>query len=146
MLYKAEATVDDIDELEQNLREEDRREIDTLTGGLDPFFCLIESFRLSNECWVVKAKNENKVVMVYGCLSDGRVWAMATPLITNYKIKILRHTKEEVGRLLSTYKLLYNIVDSRNEVHIKWLSYAGFSFGESQIINGVEFISIVKEI
>lgn len=144
-LYKELATVDDIDELEQNLRIEDRREIKALTGGeLDPFFCLIESFRTSQECWVVKTKRDNRVVFIYGC-NNGLVWAMATPLINKHKIRILKHTKEEVERLLSTYSLLYNIVDSRNLVHLNWLSYAGFEFGESHMINGVKFIEIRKE-
>jgi hypothetical protein len=37
--------------------------------------------------------------------------------------------------------VLFNAVDVRNEVHINWLRWAGFSFGQKHPRNGTEFWS-----
>ncbi len=39
------------------------------------------------------------------------------------------------------YRLIHNVVDSRNTLHLNWLRWCGFKRLETRAINGVEFIA-----
>jgi len=140
MLYKVETVIDDILELSDNLRFEDKRELEDL-GYPDPLLPLIESFHNSDECWTIKVKENNKVAGVYG-VNDGLIWLMATPEILKGKIQFLRNCRQEVERLNTKYPVLYNIVDSRNDLHLKWLQFCNFEFVSVVSINEINYMTI----
>jgi len=58
----------------------------------------------------------------------GIPWMVATPLLVRHQIYILRNSKKWIDTLAADYDLLINCVDARNEVHIKWLKWCGFTF------------------
>lgn len=140
MLYKIETVIDDILELSDNLRLEDKQEMEGL-GYPDPLLPLIESFHNSDECWTIKVKENNKVAGVYG-VNDGLIWLMATPEILKGKIQFLRNCRQEVERLNTKYPVLYNIVDSRNDLHLKWLQFCNFEFVSVVSINEINYMTI----
>lgn len=58
----------------------------------------------------------------------GRVWLMATPRIEEKRnaIPFLRNSHPYVNHLQALYPVLHNIIDARNELHLKWLKWCGF--------------------
>jgi hypothetical protein len=40
----------------------------------------------------------------------------------------LRKSKEQLQQLFSNYSVLFNVVDARNTVHIRWIKHMGFTF------------------
>ena len=55
-------------------------------------------------------------------------WMVATPLLLAHQFYFLRNCKHWVDKLSAGYTSLINCVDARNEVHIKWLKWCGFTF------------------
>ena len=60
--------------------------------------------------------------------SVGGIWLVATDELATIQIAFLRQCREVVNFLNTKYKILWNYVDCRNEVHIKWLKWCGFTF------------------
>ena len=63
---------------------------------------------------------------VAGVQEDGRIWMLCTPAIHKYPLTFAREAKRYVESRQE--KLLWNIVDKRNRVHIKLLRFLGFRF------------------
>ena len=91
---------EDIDFLAPRLRFEDKREILDSTG-LNPYQALSE---------------------------DGAIWLLATPDIKRIRFSFLRESRKVVNLLNHKYKVLWNFVDCRNELHLRWLKWCGFTF------------------
>jgi len=61
-----------------------------------------------------------------GVDEGGQIWMLCTPVIEDYPHTFAREAKRYVeGR---KEKLLWNIVDKRNKVHLKLLKFLGFRF------------------
>ena len=63
---------------------------------------------------------------IAGVQEDGRIWMLCTPAIHKYPLTFAREAKRYVES--REEKLLWNIVDKRNRVHIKLLRFLGFKF------------------
>ena len=61
-----------------------------------------------------------------GVHSNGQIWMLCTPAIYDYPHTFAREAKRYVNARKE--KLLWNIVDERNKVHIKLLRFLGFKF------------------
>lgn len=59
----------------------------------------------------------------------GAPWMLGTDAIKDNWVWFLRQTPEMVRSVHAAYPHLYNLVDARNTVHIRWLKWAGFDFG-----------------
>jgi hypothetical protein len=46
----------------------------------------------------------------------------------------MRNTREHLSRFHQTYPILFNIVDARNESHLRWLKRVGFAVGERLLV------------
>ena len=79
------------------------------------------------------------------------VWLLGTDDLLEIKWQFLRESKRWLKEIHGPYALLWNYVDARNEVHIKWLQWMGFSFLCREEKFGVEgrpfyeFISLKTE-
>lgn len=58
----------------------------------------------------------------------GAVWMIATPQLEGMSVEFLRKCKHVIGKLNDCYPILWNHVDARNTVHLKWLKWCGFTF------------------
>lgn len=106
-----------------NLRPEDRREI--VEGhGHDPFQVLpLASLRHGSIAFWAP---NGEVAGCAGIGTQGDIWMLCTPVIHNYPISFARSAKRYLeGR---SEKLLWNICDKRNTVHLRLLQYLGFKF------------------
>jgi hypothetical protein len=50
----------------------------------------------------------------------------------------LRKSKEVLAEMQKKYPLLFNVVDARNEVHVKWIGWLGFTFVKKHLNWGPE--------
>jgi len=123
------STLEDVKYLAHRLRYEDMREIYANTGRT-PYQSLYEGFFHCDLCFTITTAN--KPVSMFGVakhnMDIGVIWLMATDDITNIKFPFLRECREVIEEINKHYKILWNFVDCRNELHIKWLKWCGFKF------------------
>lgn len=120
-----------------NLRQADLHEI-AAGSGQPPVEALLSSFEGSTERFCIEHAGEPIAVFGGGPLemcSDSTVtvgvpWMLGTDGISKHWVWFLRNTPEIVNLVQQHYDVLFNLVDVRNEVHIRWLKWCGFSFGK----------------
>lgn len=124
------ATFNDVADVASRLRKADREE-GWATLGRDPSLFLTLGYD-PNRTWVLfNAQGDNVALAGVATTGDenvGQVWMVATDLLLNHQIEFLKHTHNFIDMLHTQYDLLFNWVDARNEVHIKWLKWCGFTF------------------
>ena len=117
---------EDIEILAPNLRFADKREV--LEGaGQNPYQALTTGYVQSDLCFTITDLKEKPVGM-FGVNKEGCIWLLATDDIFKIKVSFLRQSRKVVSFLNSKYKILWNYVDCRNELHIRWLQWCGFKF------------------
>jgi hypothetical protein len=110
-------------EVASNLRFEDHREV--VEGhGHDPMVVLPEA--VSRGFCVYFTVPNGKTAGMAGIHSNGAIWMLCTPAIEEYPITFAREAKRFIDS--RPEKLLFNIVDARNVVHVKLLRFLGFKF------------------
>ena len=128
------ATLEDIKYLAPRLRYEDKREILASTGLL-PYEALLKGY-LENVIVFTIVNRKNIPVGIFGvndCGSGvGAIWLLASEDLTTAQISFLRQCRDVVKVLNTKYKILWNFVDCRNSLHIKWLKWCGFKFINKQ--------------
>ena len=67
-----------------------------------------------------------KTAGMAGVEPGGAIWTLCTPAIHDYPLTFAREAKRFVDS--REEKLLWNIVDKRNTVHLKLLQFLGFKF------------------
>ena len=123
-------TLEDIKYLAPRLRKEDKQEI--LAGsGLLPYEALLTGFKNSVIVFTI-FNPKNKPVGIFGINNYGNdigvIWLLATKDLAKIQIAFLKQCREVVKFLNTKYKILWNFVDCRNQLHIKWLKWCGFKF------------------
>ena len=67
-----------------------------------------------------------KTAGLAGVQEGGKIWMLCTPAIHDYPLTFAREAKRFIES--REEKLLWNIVDKRNTVHLKLLKFLGFKF------------------
>ena len=106
-----------------NLRPEDYREC-TEGHGHDPKLVLPIGAKQSDSVYFTVPNGE--IAGVAGVGESGDIWMLCTPAIHKYPVTFAREAKRYVES--RTEKLLWNIADKRNTVHLKLLRFLGFKF------------------
>ena len=106
-----------------NLRSDDRREVEEGHGIPS---ALLPSLMSQNPSYVYFTVPDGKTAGMAGVGKDGDIWMLCTPEIHRYPITFAREAKRYVDS--RTESLLWNIVDSRNEAHLRLLKFLGFKF------------------
>jgi len=95
----------------------------------------------NGHCW--KAPN-GKIAAIGGIMKDGRLWMLCTNTIKEFPRQFVKDSL----RMLNSRpeNLLWNVVDKRNETHIKLLRFLGFKFLReiSYGPNNITFIEFCK--
>ena len=110
-------------EVASNLRPEDRREVEE-GHGIDPIEYLPTMSQKPS--YVYFTVPDGKTAGMAGVGQEGDIWMLCTPDIHRYPITFAREAKRYVDS--RTEPLLWNIVDSRNKMHLKLLKFLGFKF------------------
>ena len=106
-----------------NLRLEDRREVEE-GHGIDSTLALIQA--VQKPSCVYFTVPSGKTAGMAGVDHGGQIWMLCTNAIEESPITFAREAKRYVERQQD--KLLWNIVDKRNIVHLKLLQFLGFKF------------------
>lgn len=136
MLYEREAQLKDVFTLASNIREADRLEC-LAASGEDPLTALRKARETST---VFRAlvmgppKGNHDVVALYGVVPFDRsvglggAWLLGTDQLVEDGFRFARRCSEYIEKLHQQFPILFNFVDERNALHIRWLRWAGFSF------------------
>ena len=125
------ATLQDALDISIALRPEDRDEIEA-GSGLTPAKGLIRSLALSTEAYTMHKDGE--LAGMFGVTETqhpiegvGGVWLLATPVLVENWRPFLRYSREGLLALHARYPALWAFADARNDLHIKWLGWLGFT-------------------
>lgn len=132
----AEAVYQDCLTLGHKLRKEDQEEIKALANLKGPE-ALILGLLHSHIC--ISIFTEQDVICgMFGVQGqkgkDATVWMLASDEIEEIAIPFLRQNKAVINFINQLHPVLHNVVDVRNELHIKWLKWCGFTFINKQNI------------
>ena len=126
----------------QNLRWEDRREAEQVSGYPAEKACLLSYYGSINGISVYFEVPNGKAAGVAGVSADNLIWKLCTDASTENPHTFVREARRWVNRLPNPY--LYNRADMRNESHIKLLKLLKFKFINYHIYNGVPLIEFIK--
>lgn len=124
-------TVDDVEYIAPRLREADRQECLAATGK-EPLEVLKMSLLIGDMTLTLTATDGTRVGLLGVAKSPlpdaGVIWLCATDDIYQYQMTFLRRSIKVLPLLHDRYPVLHNAVDARNELHMKWLKWMGFTF------------------
>lgn len=125
------ANMDDIQSLIEQIRPEDRQEIEDISGhSVEENFQF--ALRFGEPCLALRTLNDNDLVGILTVCPTGNrcgVIAMSgTVLLEKNEKAFLRGSRDVLKYLDQSYDLLYNVCDARNSTHHKWLKWLGFKF------------------
>ena len=110
-------------EVASNLLPEDRKEVEE-GHGHDPKIVIPLASKTGDSVYFKVPNGE--IAGAAGVSKKGQIWMLCTPAILKYPHTFARESKRYVESRQE--KLLWNIVDKRNKVHIKLLRFLGFKF------------------
>ena len=137
--YIRKATLEDAYQVALSLRQDDLRE--AVEGhGMNPTTDLPLAAHRGCYAFIVP---DGRIAGLAG-VDDGVIWMMCTDAIKDYPLTFAREAKRFVDS--RPEKLLWNIADKRNTVHLKLLKFLGFKFLREVIYgpNNVTFIQFSK--
>ena len=116
-------TLEAATQVASNLRPDDLREVEE-GHGIDS--TALPFLMSQNPSYVYFTVPDGKTAGMAGVGKEGDIWMLCTPEIHRYPITFAREAKRYVDS--RTEPLLWNIVDSRNEAHLRLLKFLGFKF------------------
>lgn len=122
-------TLEDMHEIADNLREEDRREV-TGVWGRGHIREAVEYCYTSSTCSYI-CKRDGVPLAAFGVKrvspfqNIGIIWMLATKETAKHKIYVGKWTKKGIQAFLKDWDVLYNFVDQGNNETIKWLKWMG---------------------
>ena len=131
--YQRRAAIDDVAFVADEMRPEDVAEVRAQSGH-SPREALLFCFFMSKPCMTMVGREEN-VIGMWGVVPQGptagRVWMLGCQSMLDDhgdRRTFLKESKAQLAKLHEQYPVLFNVVDARNEVHVRWLRYMGFTF------------------
>ena len=116
-------TLEAAKEVASNLRPEDHREVEE-GHGHDPIVHVPLGALIGDSVYFTVP--DGRLAGIAGVHKNGQVWMLCTPAIHKYPITFAREARRFIES--RTEKLLWNVVDERNTVHLKLLRFLGFKF------------------
>ena len=133
----------DVSIVAENMRKEDVAEVKAQTGAC-PKGGLLYAYFMSKPCLTVVSRHGHLMAMggvVPSGEKTGRIWLLGCQSMVDDSMDkrwFLRKSKETLAEMQSLYPLLFNMVDARNEVHVKWIDWLGFTFIKKHLHWGPE--------
>ncbi len=127
------ATMSHVSAVAATMRPEDAAEV-LASCGFDPLRALRESVQVSDAAWTLLLDGQPAAVfgavgVASGC---GVVWMLTSTMVDRHPIAFLRLCRPVVEALLMHYGLLFNYVDARYEVALRWARWLGFTVSEPE--------------
>ena len=150
--YHRPTKIDDVSYVSVNMRKEDAAECFAYSGT-SPVESLFECYFLSKPCMTMISRHGRPMGM-WGvnrvCDTSGRVWMLGCKDMlddSRDKREFLRQSRIELKKLHKHFPVLFNYIDARNTVHLRWLKFMGFTIirkYEKFGYEGLPFYEFVK--
>ena len=125
--------LEDVATIANDMRQEDVDECKAQAGAC-PKGSLLYCFFMSKPCMTLVSRHGEPISM-WGAipegLSSGRIWLLGRQAMLDDmsdKHYFLRESKVQLAKLHEQYPVLFNVVDARNKIHIRWIQWMGFTF------------------
>lgn len=131
-----------------DLRPEDAAEVRAMTGR-EPLESLLHGIQHSDVPLAIEDDDGTTiglfgVVRVQQTPRVGTVWLLASPKLLKHWRKLARESRRWVESLQAQYDVLFNLVDERNAVHIRWIQWCGFTIVNRHPALGAEQIPFLE--
>jgi hypothetical protein len=153
--YVRPAILKDALELAPNMRKDDRAEI-MASDNMSPLQALVVPFTIKGaRIYSIIGTKEEGVIGMFGSTPSsepdfGIAWLLSSDkLAKNHARQFLKECPYWVAQMGKGYKHLYNFVDKRNWVALKWLQLLGFTAREEFPTYGhkqIPFLLMMKEL
>ena len=131
--HQRPSTILDVSWVADGMRQADVEEVKA-QSGLTPRESLLYSFFMSSPCMTIVSRHGDPIGM-WGVVPEGqtagRIWMLGRDeMLTDVhdKWEFLRQSRIHLANLHAMYPVLFNFVDARNAVHLRWLRWMGFTF------------------
>jgi hypothetical protein len=118
-----------LDQLTPKLRKDDLDEIEAM-GATSPERALRDSLSLSTHGYAILSSRVGVIAMFGAAPSPlpgvGIVWMLGSDDIQTEALGIARRTRRYFDELNKPYPVLWNYIDDRNKVSMRWLEWGGF--------------------
>lgn len=145
--YHRPSVLHDVCELAPNMRFEDKREVATMSGHTPEQSLCLAYLSSGIDCRSI-IDSYGRVVGMYGAsqvdTNVGQVWMLGSKGLLKISREFLRQSKIEVNKMNTKYNLLCNFIDSRNEIHIRWIRWCGFKIIGEKMFNSVKFFEFSR--
>ena len=121
--YIHPATLEAAIQVASNLLPDDFKEVSE-GHGHDPLNALVVGYQNCDSVYFEVPNGD--IAGMAGVHSNGQIWMLCTSAIYDYPHTFSKEALRYVKR--REEKLLWNIVDERNKVHLKLLRFLGFKF------------------
>ena len=139
--------------LSKTMRKQDREEI-YASDKVSPLEALVLPFTIKNaRNYSIMGVGDEGVIGMFGCTpcddaEYGCAWLLSSEVILKHSKQFLKESPYWATTMGQGYKYLYNFVDRRNWVSLKWLQYLGFEVKEEFPEYGftkIPFLLMMKE-
>ena len=134
-MYRTIPTLDDVEYILDNLREEDLIEATETHKENWRQEIINELLKHQNEYIIAKSKKDKKPVLMAGAFNQDKtmpysavVWMLSTPEIAKHQKTFIKEMKKEIEKYDEKYSLLCNRIYKSNHIAKKWLKLVGFKF------------------
>lgn len=132
MITVRRSIIPDIPVIAKDMRPEDRAEV-WAAAGIIPHRALMLGYTMSSECFTIYEEETGLQVGMFGhtVVEKGlasSVWLLASTHLVGHKWTFLKESRKWLDHIHSQSPLLYNVVDQRNDLHIRWIEWLGFKF------------------
>lgn len=148
MVHVRLATEGDARALALDLRPEDEAEVRAMTGR-EPVESLLHGIQHSDVPLAIE-DDDGSTIGLFGVVTAqenprvGIVWLLASPKLLRHWRRLARESKRWIDSFQQHYDVLFNLVDERNTVHIRWIQWCGFTFVNRHPALGVEKIPFLE--
>ena len=127
-LYVRISEIEDCYWIAENIRDADRNEI-TAYSGQQPIEALVAGYNCSDVPFTVVVGGEPAAIFGASPVEPGvgAIWLLGTDRILRNTTRFLRESHFWLDQCARPYDMLFNYVDARNTVHIKWIKWLGFT-------------------
>jgi hypothetical protein len=134
------ATLEHAAYIASRMRKADMEEV-AVSSGRGPFTALRESLKSSAQAFTGMVEDVPVCMFGVGVLDIlggvGSPWLLGTDLVEKNAMAFLRRSKVYVRQMTDTFPYLYNYVDARNTLSIKWLKWLGFEMADEPVPYGI---------
>ena len=125
------ATRADVKYLATRLLPEDAAEV-RAASGLSIGASLLGGIRRSSECNVL-CPEDGKPICIWGLIPTpdptvGTIWLLCTAGVHEHRMGFLRESRRQFAKFSRRYPVLWNLVDERNQAHVRFLQWHGCVF------------------